>query len=465
MNVSFPSPSPIPPNQKPRLLIVEDDETIQTQMKWALAQDYEVFLAGDRAGALEILRQEKPTVVTLDLGLPPNPAQPDEGFATLSDILAEDCLIKVIIITGQGQKDHALKAIKEGAYDFFNKPIDIEELRVVLNRVSHVSQLERENQLLQQQMAGQPFAEMLGLSPQMEEVFANIRKVAPTDASVLITGESGTGKELVARAIHRYSNRIGGPFVVINCGAIPENLLESELFGHEKGSFTGAHMQRKGRIEMAQGGTLFLDEIGELPLGLQVKILRFLQEQTIDRIGGRVQITIDARVMAATNQDLKQAVAKGRFREDLFFRLGVINVALPPLREREGDLMLLANVFLQRYAQECKKKITGLTQKAVEAINQYDWPGNIRELENRIKRAVIMTEGSKINPLDLELDMKSTHGKYQGLALKEAREAMEKDLIQKTLQRNKGNITQTADELGISRPTLYDLMEKLKISK
>ncbi len=464
-NVSFPSPSTIPPNQKPRLLIVEDDEATQTQMKWALVQDYEVFLAGDRAGALEILRQEKPTVVTLDLGLPPNPTQPDEGFATLSDILGEDCLIKVIIITGQGQKDYALKAIKEGAYDFFNKPIDIEELRVVLNRVSRVSQLEHENQLLQQQVAGRPFAEMLGLSPQMEEVFTNIRKVAPTDVSVLITGESGTGKELVARVIYQHSNRSGEPFVVINCGAIPENLLESELFGHEKGSFTGAHIQRKGRIEMAQGGTLFLDEIGDLPLGLQVKLLRFLQEQTIDRVGGRIQIPIDARVLAATNQDLKQAVAKGRFREDLFFRLGVINIALPPLRDREGDLMLLANFFLQRYAQECKKKISGLTQKAVEAINQYDWPGNIRELENRIKRAVIMTEGTRINLQDLELDMKSTHGKYQGLTLKEAREVMEKELIQKTLQKNNGNITQTADELGISRPTLYDLMEKLKIFK
>ena len=451
------------PIQKPRLLIVEDDESIRTQMKWALVQDYEVFLAEDRAGALDLLRQEKPTVVTLDLGLPPNPAEVTEGFAALADILAEDNLVKVIIITGQGEKDNALKAVAEGAYDFFIKPIHLDELKVVIKRAFYVSQLERENRVLQQQGAGLPFAEMLGRSPQMEEVITTIRKVATTDVSVLINGESGTGKELVARAIHQHSNRSSGPFVVINCGAIPENLLESELFGHEKGSFTGAHMQRRGLIEMAQGGTLFLDEIGELPLGLQVKLLRFLQEQTIERVGGRVQISIDARVLAATNQDLQKAVAEGRYREDLFFRLGVITIALPPLRNREGDLLLLANAFLQRYAQEARRKITGFTQQAVRAMSQYAWPGNIRELENRIRRAVIMAEGAKINPLDLELE--TAKGKYYGLTLKEAREAMEKELILKALQRNKGKVTQTADELGISRPTLYELMEKLGIQK
>ena len=451
------------PIQKPRLLIVEDDESIRTQMKWALVQDYEVFLAEDRAGALDLLRQEKPTVVTLDLGLPPNPAEVTEGFAALADILAEDNLVKVIIITGQGEKDNALKAVAEGAYDFFIKPIHLDELKVVIKRAFYVSQLERENRVLQQQGAGLPFAEMLGRSTQMEEVITTIRKVATTDVSVLINGESGTGKELVARAIHQHSNRSSGPFVVINCGAIPENLLESELFGHEKGSFTGAHMQRRGLIEMAQGGTLFLDEIGELPLGLQVKLLRFLQEQTIERVGGRVQITIDARVLAATNQDLQKAVAEGRYREDLYFRLGVITITLPPLRNREGDLLLLANAFLQRYAQEARRKITGFTQQAVRAMSQYAWPGNIRELENRIRRAVIMAEGAKINPLDLELE--TAKGKYYGLTLKEAREAMEKELILKALQRNKGKVTQTADELGISRPTRYELMEKLGIQK
>ena len=459
----LPPPSPLPPVRKPRLLIVEDDESIRTQMKWALMQDYEVFLAEDRTGALDLLRLEKPTVVTLDLGLPPNPADVSEGFAALADILAEDNLVKVIIITGQGEKDNALKAVAEGAYDFFIKPIQLDELKVVIRRAFYVSHLERENRVLQQQGAGLPFAEMLGRSPQMEEVITTIRKVATTDVSVLINGESGTGKELVARAIHQHSNRSNGPFVVINCGAIPENLLESELFGHEKGSFTGAHIQRKGLIEMAQGGTLFLDEIGELPLGLQVKLLRFLQEQTIERVGGRVQIAINARVLAATNQDLQKAVAEGRYREDLYFRLGVITIALPPLREREGDLILLANSFLHRYVQETRKKINGFTQQAVRAMSQYAWPGNIRELENRIKRAVVMADGAKINPLDLELE--TAKGKYYGLTLKEAREAVEKELILKALQRNKGKVTQTADELGISRPTLYELMEKLGIQK
>jgi two-component system, NtrC family, response regulator len=449
--------------KKPKLLIVEDDESIRTQMKWALIQDYEIFTAEDRPTAMEIAMKERPAVITLDLGLPPKPAQPDEGIATLTEILAEDDLIKIIIISGQGQKEHALKAVSEGAYDFFTKPIDTDQLKVVLNRAYYVSQLERENRLYQQQVAGQPFAGMLGASPQMESVFASIRKVAPTDISVLINGESGTGKELVARAIHKYSSRVSGPFVVINCGAIPENLLESELFGHEKGSFTGAHIQRKGRIEMAEGGTLFLDEIGELPLNLQVKLLRFLQEQKVDRIGGRVQIDVNVRVLAATNQDLKQAVAEGRYREDLYFRLGVVTITLPPLRDREGDLPLLANAFLHRYAKENRKRINGFTQQALKSIGQYEWPGNIRELENRIKRAVVMTEGSKINPLDLELT--TALGKYQGLGLKEARDALEKDMIKKCLQRNKGNITQTADELGVSRPTLYELMEKLNISK
>ncbi len=460
---SPPPTIPLPPIQKPRLLIVEDDESIRTQMKWALMQDYDVFLSEDRARALDLLRLEKPAVVTLDLGLPPTPADVTEGFAALADILAEDNLVKVIIITGQGEKDNALKAVAEGAYDFFIKPIQLDELKVVIRRAFYVSRLERENRVLQQQGAGQPFAEMLGRSPQMEEVITTIRKVATTDVSVLINGESGTGKELVARAIHQHSNRSSGPFVVINCGAIPENLLESELFGHEKGSFTGAHIQRKGLIEMAQGGTLFLDEIGELPLGLQVKLLRFLQEQTIERVGGRVQIAINARVLAATNLDLQKAVAEGRFREDLYFRLGVISIALPPLRDREGDLILLANAFLHRYVQETRKKITGFTQQAVRAMGQYAWPGNIRELENRIKRAVVMADGAKINPLDLELE--TAKGKYYGLTLKDAREAVEKELILKALQRNKGKVTQTADELGISRPTLYELMEKLGISK
>lgn len=448
--------------QKPGLLIIEDDEAIRTQMKWALAQEYEVFQAEDRETALHLLKEHKPAVVTLDLGLPPFPAETREGLAALSEMLTEDPFIKVIVITGQGEKEHALKAVAEGAHDFFIKPIEIEELKVVIRRAFYVSQLERENRRLEREVSIQPFEDILGTSSKMEEVFAVIRKAAPSEVPVLICGESGTGKELAARAIHRHSHRREGPFVVINCGAIPENLLESELFGHEKGSFTGAHMQRRGRIETAQGGTLFLDEIGELPLNLQVKILRFLQEQTIERVGGRAPIQIDARVVAATNQDLKKAVAEGRFREDLYFRLGVITITLPPLREREGDLFLLANVFLQRYGRERGKKVTGFTQQALRVMSQHTWPGNIRELENRIKRAVIMAEGSKITPADLE--MPTGRDKYPGLTLKEAREAVEKTMILKTLEKNKWKIAPTADELGISRPTLYELMEKLNIS-
>jgi len=448
---------------KPKLLVVEDDEAIRSQMKWALAQDYEVFLAEDRPNALEIFIKEGPPVVTLDLGLPPYPGEVKEGFLALGEILSQDSFVKVIVITGQGEKDHALKAIGEGAYDFFCKPIQIEELKVVLNRAFYVSQLEREHRGLQQRLSGESFEGMLGTSPQMQEVFSSIRKVATTEVPVLIVGESGTGKELVAKAIHTNSSRRECPFVVINCSAIPETLLESELFGHEKGAFTGAHIQRKGRFEMAQEGTLFLDEIGELSLALQVKLLRFLQEQKIERVGGRESIVVDTRVLAATNKDLNQALKEGKFREDLYYRLGVVTISLPPLREREGDILLLATGLLQRYAHENKKKITGFTPQAIHALKTYLWPGNIRELENRIKRAVIMAEGKKVTPMDIELT--SPYMKYEGRGLKEAREALEKDLIQKALAKNKGNVTKVAVELGVSRPTLYELMEKLGIGK
>jgi two-component system NtrC family response regulator len=432
-------------------------------MRWALAQDYEVLLAEDRLSAVEIFKTEQPPVVTLDLGLPPYPGEVKEGFLALNEMLSQDSLVKVIVITGQGEKNHALKAIGEGAYDFFCKPIQIDELKVVLHRAFYVSQLEHEYHTLKQQLREESFEGMLGASPQMQEVFASIRKVATTEVPVLIVGESGTGKELVAKAIHMNSSRRGFPFVVINCSAIPETLLESELFGHEKGAFTGAHIQRKGRFEMAQGGTLFLDEIAELSLPLQVKLLRFLQEQRIERVGGREAIVVDSRVLAATNKDLSQAIKEGKFREDLYYRLGVVTVPLPPLREREGDILLLATVLLQKYANESGKKITGFTPQAIQTIKTYSWPGNIRELENRVKRAVIMTEGQKVTPVDLELDF--PYSKYESKGLKEAREALEKDMIQNALAKNKGNITKAAEELGISRPTLYELMEKLGISK
>jgi two-component system, NtrC family, response regulator len=449
--------------EKPKLLIVEDDPSTTEQMKWALAQDYELLLAEDRVTAVDLLKRETPSVVTLDLGLPPYPREVKEGFLALNELLSHDGLIKIIIITGQEEKDHALKAIGEGAYDYFCKPIQIEELKFVLNRAFYVSHLEHEHRELQQRLSGESFEGMLGISPQMQEVFSSIRKVATTEVPVLIVGESGTGKELVAKAIHTNSSRRKCPFVVINCSAIPETLLESELFGHEKGAFTGAHIQRKGRFEMAQGGTLFLDEIGELSLALQVKLLRFLQEQTIERIGGREKISVDARVLAASNKDLKLALKEGKFREDLYYRLGVVTIFLPPLREREGDIFLLATALLHRYAHEGGKKISGFTPQAINAIETYRWPGNIRELENRIKRAVIMAEGQKVTQADLELQ--SPYEKYERKGLREARESLERDFIQRALSKHKGSITHAASELGISRPTLYELMEKLGINK
>jgi len=446
---------------KPKLLIVDDDEDLLTQMKWALLGDYNVLLAGDRQGALDIMYNEQPAVVTLDLGLPPHPAGVEEGFAALSDILTDYPRTKIIIITGRGEKEHALKAVGQGAYDFFYKPVDIDVLKMLLRRAFYVSQLEHEHYELQNRISGDSFEGMLGSSPQMQDVFTMIRKVATSDAPILIEGESGTGKELVAHAIHQLSSRNKGPFVVINCGAIPENLIESELFGHEKGSFTGAHTQRKGRVELADGGTLFLDEIGDLPLALQVKLLRFLQEKVTERIGGRKEMEVDARVVAATNRNLNEAMQAGTFREDLYFRLGVITVSLPPLRERKGDVLLLAKAFLKHYSEENHKKLTGFTNPALQAIEDYDWPGNVRELENRIKRAVIMADGKKISPADLE--MKSPKSRYSGLSLKEARESLEKEMILKALLQSKGNITKAATSLGVSRPTFYDLMEKFEM--
>jgi two-component system NtrC family response regulator len=401
---------------------------------------------------MDILKKERPAVVTLDLGLPPYPTDVKEGFAALTDILDHDGLVKVIIITGRGEREHALNAIGRGAYDIFYKPIQIDELKVVLRRAFYVSKLEREYHKLQRQYGEDSFEGMLGTSPQIQEVFSTIRKVATTDVPVLIEGESGTGKELVARAVHLQSSRKEGPFVVINCGAIPETLLESELFGHEKGAFTGA-----------QNGTLFLDEIGELSLPLQVKLLRFLEEQRIERVGGREQIFIDTRVLAATNRNLKEAIKEGLFREDLYYRLGVVTVSLPALRDRRGDIIPLANVFLQRYANENNKNVVGFNQQAINALMKHSWPGNVRELENRVKRAVIMAEDRKATPEDLELIAPS--GQYEGRGLKGAREELERRLIQQAIAKNKGNLSRVAAELGVSRPTLYELMEKLGIDK
>ena len=347
-------------NAKPKLLIIDDDESIRFSLEWALSADYELFSASNRTDALELFEAENPCLVTLDLGLPPDPNGPEEGFKTLGELIERDSSIKVIVITGQEDKQHAIQAIGMGAYDFFQKPIRIDELKIILRRAAYVYWLEADHKNLQLRVASKGFEDILGASPKIQEVFSTIEKVANSDYPVLVLGESGTGKELVANAIHQRSYQSKGPFVPINCGAIPESLLESELFGHEKGSFTGAHTQRKGRVEMAEGGTLFLDEVGELPLALQSKLLRFLQEHTLERIGGRKEIFIHTRVVAATNKDLFQEVQLKRFREDLFYRLGVITIELPPLRERGDDIQLLAANFLNRYAAEHKKRDKGI---------------------------------------------------------------------------------------------------------
>jgi len=388
---------------KPALLIVEDDEDIRTQMKWALAAEYDVSLAGDRAEAEAAFRSNRPMVTLLDLGLPPRPNDPEEGLATLSSLLERDPLTKVIIVSGQGEKENALRAVGSGAYDFLCKPLQMDELKFVLQRCVYVAELEQEYRAMQQGQRAEVFEQMLGASAPMQSVFTFIKKVAPTSAPVLILGESGTGKEMVAQALHRRSPQANGPFIAINCNSIPENLLESELFGHEKGSFTGAHAQRKGHIESAAAGTLFLDEIGELPASVQVKLLRFLQEKRFQRVGGRQEIASDARVIAATNVNLQEAVTRGTFREDLYFRLAVVVVKVPALRERGEDVVVVAKEFLHRYASEHKKARLAFAPDALRVLCFHSWPGNIRELQNRVQRAVIMAEGKRVTADDLEL--------------------------------------------------------------
>ena len=447
---------------KPALLIVDDDEEIRTQMKWALARDYEIAQAGDRASAVNLFQSVRPAVVLLDLGLPPNPASPEEGLATLAQLLGLDPLAKIVIISGQAEKTNALSAVGAGAYDFLGKPVVMDELKLLLKRCFHVALLEREFRDMQKLVEREAFDGILGTSPRMETLFESIRKVATVDAPVLILGESGTGKEMTARSIHQRSARRTGPFVTINCSAIPESLMESELFGHEKGSFTGAHVKRKGRIENATGGTLFLDEIGEIPLPIQVKLLRFLQERCIERVGGRQEIPVDTRVLAATHVDLKKGMAEGKFREDLFYRLAVVQIVLPPLRERDGDIILLANAFLQQSARESAKNGLVFSQEAIRSIQNYPWPGNVRELQNRVRRAVIMGSSKRLSAKDLELS-EATHAGITTLKL--ARESLERDMLQAALRRHAGKITAAANELGISRPTFYELMEKLGIQK
>jgi two-component system NtrC family response regulator len=448
---------------KTRLLIVDDDEDIRTQMKWALCSDYDLVTAGDRAGAFAAFTAARPAVTLLDLGLPPRPNDPDEGLEVLSAILAMDPLAKVIVVSGQGDKRNALRAVGAGATDFLCKPLNMDQLGLVLQRCVYLAELEHEYRAMEQSAQPDVFENMIGASPQMHAVFDMIRKVAPTTAPVLILGESGTGKEMVAKALHHQSSRKSGPFVAINCNTIPENLLESELFGHEKGSFTGADTQRKGHVESAAGGTLFLDEIGELPASVQIKLLRFLQEKCFQRVGGRQEIQSDARVLAATNRNLRESAADGKFREDLYFRLAVVVLKIPPLRDRGDEIILMSKAFLHDYGVEHAR--TGLTfgPDALRALSLHSWPGNVRELQNRVQRAVIMADGKRVTARDLELT--DTRSDLPPHTLKEARESVEREAIQDALRRHRGKITSAAVELGVSRPTLYELMEKLGIPR
>ena len=447
---------------KPLILIVDDDEDIRSQLRWALTEQFDVVEAEDRPAAMTVFAAKKPEVVLVDLGLPPHPGTPEEGLALLGELVAADPAIRAVVISGQGEKENAMRAIGEGAYDFLCKPVDVDELRRIITRAFHVGRLDREHQSLQKDFAAKGFNGVLGNSEPMQRIFATIRKLSSTDAPVLILGESGTGKEVVALTTHHGSARAKGPFVAINCGAIPETLIESELFGHERGAFTGAHTQRPGRIEMAECGTLFLDEIGELPLALQVKLLRFLQEKQIERIGGRKAIHVDTRVIAATNTNLENAMKEGKFREDLFYRLAVVVVKLPPLRERENDSILLAEAFLKRYAMEEGKRKLRLSKDAVQAVRQYSWPGNVRELENRVKRAVVMSDGVQVTADDLGL---TDFSENRVPSLKDAREQVEKEMVTKALRKHRGKISPAAAELGISRPTFYELLDKLGLRK
>ncbi len=447
--------------EKPKLLIVEDDEGLQRQLRWAY-DDYEVIAVGDRASAIAALRAEEPVVVTLDLGLPPDPDGTSEGFATLAEILALKPDTKVIVASGHGARESALRAIASGAYDFYQKPVDIDELGLIVRRAFQLHAIETENVRLAQ--AGGSDATVLGgmitAAPEMLKVARTIERVANADVSVMLLGASGTGKELLARGVHQSSGRRGGAFVAINCAAIPENLLESELFGHEKGAFTGAVKTNEGKIEQAQGGTLFLDEVGDIPLPLQVKLLRFLQERVIERIGGRTPIAVDTRIVCATHQNLETMIADGRFREDLYYRLAEIVVRIPALAERPGDAPLLARHFLLRFAKAMNPAVKGLAPDALAAIDAWGWPGNVRELENRMKRAVIMADGRLVTAADLDLPSQARLEDGDVINLKTAREAADRKAIRRALARSEGNISSSAKLLGISRPTLYDLLKQ-----
>ena len=445
---------------KPKILLVDDEENILKQMRWALESDYDVFTISDEGEAMSTFEKEKPAVVTLDLSLnPQNPADLG-GMRLLEQILSQEPSTRALVVTGNDDEKNALRAVRLGAFDYYAKPIRLEELKVIIRRAFHIHQLQHKVQQNDSTFADGGFHRMVGTSKSIKDIFRFIERVAVSDISVLICGESGTGKEMVAHAIHLQSQRKNNPFVVVNCGAIPENLLESELFGHEKGSFTGAHAQKRGKFELAHTGTLFLDEIGELAAPLQVKLLRFLQDRKIERVGGAQPIDIDVRIIAATNRDLKKDMENHVFREDLYYRLKVVPLDMPPLRERKEDIIPLAQHFLKKFSKEHRKSPVTLSPEAEGALLMHPWPGNVRELENLISRSVVLSPRSVLKPSDLgfALDQIPTD-----VNLKFAKKAIEMDFVKKALSRNGGIVSRAARELGISRVNLYELIEKYNI--
>lgn len=438
------------------VLVVDDDLGIQKQLKWSFT-DYNVVFAQDRESAIAQLRRFEPKVVTLDLGLPPDPANASEGLKTLEEIMALAPQTKVIVVTGNNDKANALRAIELGAYDFYQKPIDADTIKLLVNRALNLALLEEENRILARSRSGS--GNIIGNSDAIQFAVRKAEKIASTDISTLLLGESGTGKEVFARTIHDLSPRKTGAFVAINCASIPENLLESELFGYEKGAFTGANKTTIGKIEMAQGGTLFLDEIGDMPLGLQAKMLRFLQERVIERVGGRQEIPVDIRVICATHRDLKKMVEEETFREDLYYRIGEIPIFIPPLRDRDQDIILLARTFLGQYREDFNAKAKSFSQEAINAMLAHKWPGNIRELQNKLKSAVIMAEGAIIDVEDLEL-LPGEAREIESFNLREVREVAESRAIRRAYQATDGNVSKAAELLGVTRPTLYSLIDK-----
>jgi two-component system NtrC family response regulator len=442
------------------LLVVEDNPGIQKQLKWSF-EGYQVYLAGDRPSAIEQLQKHDIPVVTLDLGLPPDPANANEGLTALREILKLAPHTKVIVVTGNDDRQNALTAIQLGAYDYYQKPIEPDLLALIVDRAYQLYELEEENRRLALAGRDLPLDGIVGASASILAACRRVEKVGPTEATSLVLGESGTGKELIAKALHRLSPRKDKPFIALNCAAIPDNLLESELFGYEKGAFTGAVSQTKGKIEAASGGTLFLDEIGDMPMPLQAKMLRFLQERVIERLGGRNIIEVDVRIICATHRNLDQLIKEGGFREDLYFRISEIVIEIPPLRDREGDKILLAQTFLDKFSEKNGRSFRGFDESARAEIDAYDWPGNVRELENRIKRAVVLAEGNRIMATDLGFAEGDKH--QQSLNLREAREQVERQVIQRALSIYNNNVTHAAEALGISRPSLYSLIKKLDI--